>query len=93
MSFHNHGRRLKQTKGIIVNSFEELDSHAVKSFLGPDTPPVYTVGPLLDLKGQSLKGFNGTQHDEMIMRWLDDQQAGSVGSCALEAWGPLMSLN
>ncbi|XP_031278179.1 UDP-glycosyltransferase 71K1-like [Pistacia vera] len=71
----NHGRRFKETKGIIINSFEELESHAVKCLLNDfdHLPPVYTVGPLIDLKGES----NKTDSNE-ILKWLDNQPDLSV---------------
>ncbi|CAK7345130.1 unnamed protein product [Dovyalis caffra] len=75
--FENHARRFKEAKGIIVNTFTELESHAVSSFSGKDTPPVYPVGPLLNINGQSLMGSNLEEHGK-IMRWLDDQPEKSV---------------
>ncbi|XP_031268589.1 anthocyanidin 3-O-glucosyltransferase 2-like [Pistacia vera] len=77
----NHGRRFKETKGIIVNTFEELESHAVKSLMNDfdHVPPVYTVGPVIDLKGESNKlALDETQKADEIMKWLDDQPDSSV---------------
>ncbi|XP_044488178.1 anthocyanidin 3-O-glucosyltransferase 2-like [Mangifera indica] len=70
-SLMNHGRRFKETKGIIVNTFEELESHAVNCLLNDfdHVPPVYTVGPLIELKGEM---------QNEIMKWLDDQPESSV---------------
>lgn len=79
-AFENFGRRLKEMKGIIVNTFEELESHAVEYLMKCDgVPPVYTVGPMIDLQGdvQARPGGSGPQRDEII-RWLDDQPASSV---------------
>ena len=76
--FENHARRFKDTKGFIVNTFTELESHAVSSFLGGDTPPVYTVGPLLNVNGQSLMESNLDDQHGKIMKWLDDQPEKSV---------------
>ncbi|XP_031252429.1 UDP-glycosyltransferase 71K1-like [Pistacia vera] len=75
-TFMNLGRRLKETKGIIVNTFEELESHAVKSLMNDfvNVPPVYTVGPVIDLKGKS----NNKLDSDEIMKWLDDQPDSSV---------------
>ncbi|TXG74358.1 hypothetical protein EZV62_002937 [Acer yangbiense] len=44
--------RLKNVNSIIVNTFFELESYALNSFSGGSNsyPPVYTVGPLLDLQ-------------------------------------------
>ncbi|KAL7259374.1 hypothetical protein ACSBR1_005299 [Camellia fascicularis] len=50
----NHARRFREAKGIIENTFEELKSYAVKSLLvSPKSPPVYAVGPLLDLASEA----------------------------------------
>ncbi|GMY08071.1 udp-glycosyltransferase 71k2 [Fagus crenata] len=68
-------RRLRDTKGIIVNTFKELEQYALDSF--SDTPPVYAVGPVLDLKGQPNLSLDGAQRDN-IMNWLDDQPPLSV---------------
>ncbi|KAF5185752.1 Udp-glycosyltransferase [Thalictrum thalictroides] len=72
-----HGRRYRDTKGIIVNSFAELESHVVHAFnhIILNIPRVYLVGPSLDLlqvKTQSAESGN------RIMRWLDDQPVSSV---------------
>ncbi|THG08752.1 hypothetical protein TEA_027113 [Camellia sinensis var. sinensis] len=66
----NHAGRLRETKGIIVNTFEELESCAVKSLSNsPESPPVYAVGPLLDLVGKARSGSDR----DMIVKWLDKQ--------------------
>nr|BBC62109.1 glucosyltransferase 9 [Nemophila menziesii] len=74
--FSNHGSRFKETKGIIINTFAELEPYAIKSLVADEeTPPVYTVGPLLDLKsGNKTSRFD----HEKIMNWLDDQPVSSV---------------
>ncbi|XP_044507509.1 anthocyanidin 3-O-glucosyltransferase 2-like [Mangifera indica] len=79
-TFMNHGRRIKETKGIIVNTYEELESHAVKSLMNnfDGAPPVYTVGPLIDLKTQSEKLLFDVKERDGIMKWLDDQPDSSV---------------
>ncbi|XP_027062451.1 anthocyanidin 3-O-glucosyltransferase 2-like [Coffea arabica] len=73
--FLNQAKRYKETKGIIINTFLELESHAVKALSNDKTiPPVYAVGPVLNLKGS-----NGPNQDtEMIMKWLDNQPVSSV---------------
>nr|XP_023910842.1 anthocyanidin 3-O-glucosyltransferase 2-like [Quercus suber] len=75
-----HSPKFKEAKGIIVNTFLELESHAISSFLDIEIPPVYTLGPLIKLKSQtdfSFGGINQAQH-EKIMKWLDDQPQSSV---------------
>ncbi|XP_042490407.1 anthocyanidin 3-O-glucosyltransferase 2-like [Macadamia integrifolia] len=72
-----HGRRFTEAKGVILNSFAELEPTAIKSFSGGRirSPPVYPVGPLIDLHGQV---HNQTQLEESIKGWLDDQPPSSV---------------
>lgn len=62
-------RKFRQAKGIIVNTFLELESRAIESF---KVPPLYHVGPILDVKS------DGRNTHPEIMQWLDDQPAGSV---------------
>ncbi|XP_027171170.1 anthocyanidin 3-O-glucosyltransferase 2-like [Coffea eugenioides] len=71
----NQVRRFKGTKGIIVNTFLELESHAIHALSNDKTvPPVYAVGPVLNLKGSNSQN----QETEMIMKWLDLQPECSV---------------
>ncbi|KAL0362167.1 UNVERIFIED_CONTAM: UDP-glycosyltransferase 71E1 [Sesamum calycinum] len=46
--FLDYAKRFRETKGIVVNTFLELESHSMKS-LSEDgnIPPVYSVGPIL----------------------------------------------
>ncbi|KAK4713864.1 hypothetical protein R3W88_019771 [Solanum pinnatisectum] len=77
-SFRNHGVRYKETKGILIDTVEEFESHAVNSLASdPELPPVYTVGFLLDLEAQNAKG-NSKSKDEEIKKWLDQQPPSSV---------------
>ncbi|PON49399.1 UDP-glucuronosyl/UDP-glucosyltransferase [Trema orientale] len=68
-------QRFSETKGIIVNSFAELESHSV----GPkeETPPIYMVGPVLDFNGQPHPSLDQNQNDR-ILKWLDEQPHSSV---------------
>ncbi|KAE8690109.1 putative UDP-glucose flavonoid 3-O-glucosyltransferase 3 [Hibiscus syriacus] len=72
----NIARGLRKTKGIMVNTFSELESHAVDSLSNDklQIPPVYPVGPILDLTGSSQVHDNY----DTIMRWLDEQPRSSV---------------
>ncbi|KAH7844674.1 hypothetical protein Vadar_030469 [Vaccinium darrowii] len=72
----NTAKSLRETKGIMVNSFEELESYAVKSLVADNTvPPIYPVGPVLHL----FKDTNEEEEEEIeIKRWLDDQPPSSV---------------
>ena len=74
--FLHEARRVRQAKGILVNSFIELESHVINSFVDGTTPPVYTMGPLLNLN-------HGDHHNQQdsgpnVIRWLDDQPPSSV---------------
>ncbi|KAF3793414.1 hypothetical protein EJ110_NYTH09410 [Nymphaea thermarum] len=65
--------------GILVNSFNELQPRAIEALtdglccLGGRTPPVYSVGPLLDL-GTAGSDSNGQE----CIKWLDQQPRSSV---------------
>ncbi|XWS75747.1 hypothetical protein CRYUN_Cryun01aG0118600 [Craigia yunnanensis] len=78
LSLLNHGRRLKEVKRVIINTFEELESHALmflmENFIS--TPPIHPVGPLIG-KGQTILQTDKTRNDE-IMKWLDNQPPSSV---------------
>ncbi|KAH0879931.1 hypothetical protein HID58_067325 [Brassica napus] len=53
--FRTQARRFRETKGILVNTVAELEPHALK-FLSngdSDTPPAYSVGPVLHLKNDT----------------------------------------
>ncbi|XP_010557208.1 PREDICTED: UDP-glycosyltransferase 71C5 [Tarenaya hassleriana] len=72
------GEKFPGAKGILVNSFSELEPHAVEYFSrGRDYPPVYPIGPILNIKNRPNPGLTTAQHEE-IMRWLDDQPESSV---------------
>ncbi|GMP54470.1 hypothetical protein CsSME_00019635 [Camellia sinensis var. sinensis] len=80
-TFLNIARRFRETKGILVNSFTELDFHALNSLEEDKTiPKVYPVGPVLNLKGGGggPNEAQSSQSEADIMRWLDDQDPASV---------------
>ncbi|KAJ6304485.1 hypothetical protein OIU77_018199 [Salix suchowensis] len=61
--FANHGRKFKDSNGIIVNTFSEAESHTVSALLArDDIPPVFNVGPLIDHKGKSVSGSDAVKH-------------------------------
>ncbi|XP_019193898.1 PREDICTED: UDP-glycosyltransferase 71K2-like [Ipomoea nil] len=71
-SFVEHGKKFRETKGMIINTFAELEAYAVKALESdPDLPPVYTVGPLL----APQKEHAGK---EEIINWLSEQPPSSV---------------
>ncbi|KAL6328638.1 hypothetical protein AAG906_003323 [Vitis piasezkii] len=48
--FLYHTRRFRQVKGILVNTFIELESHAIQSLSCSTVPVVYPVGPILNTR-------------------------------------------
>ncbi|KAK9133776.1 hypothetical protein Scep_013304 [Stephania cephalantha] len=78
---HLHiGRRIGETKGVIINTFYDLETYAIDSFGStvPGYPQIYSIGPVLDLAGRVNSGKSKTQHNENIMKWLDEQPNRSV---------------
>ncbi|CAH2053082.1 unnamed protein product [Thlaspi arvense] len=71
-------RRFRETKGILVNTFAELEPQAIKFFSGGDNslPPVYPVGPVLNIKINGPNSMDDKQSE--ILRWLDEQPRKSV---------------
>ncbi|CAJ2634221.1 unnamed protein product [Trifolium pratense] len=76
--FMNFVRGLKNADGLIINSFEELESHAVHSFSShPELaglPIIYPVGPILTPEPKS----KSVVEPDDIIKWLDDQPPSSV---------------
>ncbi|ERN19729.1 hypothetical protein AMTRI_Chr02g257850 [Amborella trichopoda] len=77
--FLYHCRRLRESKGIIVNTFAELEPLTLKALREglclPEhpMPTIYTVGPLLNLHDLPA---GGERHQ--CLQWLDKQPHGSV---------------
>ncbi|KAK7834982.1 udp-glycosyltransferase 71k2 [Quercus suber] len=76
-AYMKFAQRFRDTKGIIVNTLKELEQYAIDSFSDGQTPPVYSVGPVLDLKGPPNPALDEAERDN-IMKWLDDQPPLSV---------------
>ncbi|GAB4848206.1 hypothetical protein Ancab_002873 [Ancistrocladus abbreviatus] len=76
----NYTRRYRETKGIILNTFMELEPHAIQSLLNDaGIPPIYPVGPIVNLNPQTEDTNDGLcSARDSIMRWLDDQPPSSV---------------
>ncbi|KAM7517927.1 hypothetical protein LguiB_016889 [Lonicera macranthoides] len=72
--FSSIGRKLKQANGILINTFFELESHALKSMVNGGTPPIYPVGPVLNINNHN----HNNDDNVMITRWLDHQPPLSV---------------
>ncbi|AET01195.1 putative hydroquinone glucosyltransferase [Medicago truncatula] len=62
--------------GILVNSFVELESQAVKALIEESInvshPPVYMVGPIIQ------QNCDNTQNESQCLSWLDEQKPNSV---------------
>ncbi|RLN24684.1 anthocyanidin 5,3-O-glucosyltransferase-like [Panicum miliaceum] len=71
--------RMPEATGILVNSFEWLESRALKALRdghclpGRSTPKIYGVGPLVDGGGTDK---NGERH--ACLEWMDEQPKRSV---------------
>ncbi|MBA0735602.1 hypothetical protein Gogos_019437, partial [Gossypium gossypioides] len=65
--------RFKDAKGIIINTFEELEPYALNYFSNDQNPPLYPIGPVIELNGLSY-----SDSDDKVMKWLDDQPQASV---------------
>lgn len=81
-AFLDQAKRYRLVKGIIINTFLELESHAVQALSEDKTiPPVYTAGPIVlnHLKGSSKSSTVQNEEDDLkIMKWLDLQPNKSV---------------
>ncbi|KAJ0789070.1 putative UDP-glucuronosyl/UDP-glucosyltransferase, UDP-glycosyltransferase family [Helianthus annuus] len=77
--FVHHTLRYKETKGIVVNTFQELEPYALDSLSSDyiDLPPVYPVGPVVDHVGPVKWHSNRSMHEKAI-QWLDRQPDFSV---------------
>ncbi|AAG18592.1 Flavonol 3-O-glucosyltransferase UGT71C4 [Arabidopsis thaliana] len=70
--------RFADAKGILVNSFTELEPHPFDYFSHLEKfPPVYPVGPILSLKDRASPNEEAVDRDQ-IVGWLDDQPESSV---------------
>jgi hydroquinone glucosyltransferase len=79
----HHGLGYRKADGILVNSFDALESGAAKVFAQkePGRPPVYTIGPLI----RGPKKEEGAE----CLKWLDEQPKGSVLFVSLGSVGTL----
>lgn len=81
------GRKFREMKGIIVNTFAELETYAVQSLIA-DTkiPPVYAVGPNLNITslGQDIDGAAD------VFTWLDEKPLSSVVFLCFGSYGSFL---
>ncbi|XP_031091200.1 anthocyanidin 3-O-glucosyltransferase 2-like [Ipomoea triloba] len=76
LPFFDFTTRIREAKGVIVNTFFDLEPYAIQS-LSKDKrfPPVYPLGPILNLN-RHMK--NNQESAKQIFKWLDDQPDSSV---------------
>lgn len=66
--------KLREASGIVVNTFLEIEPHAIEALAGDGgIPAVYPVGPLL----QDDTDDGGRERAEILL-WLDEQPDSSV---------------
>ncbi|CAM0882840.1 unnamed protein product [Alopecurus aequalis] len=76
----NIWKRNTETMGVLVNTFESLESRAVQSLRDPlcvpgrILPPIYCIGPLV---GEGAKADDGAERNECLA-WLDSQPDSRV---------------
>lgn len=70
--------RLKKADGIVVNTFLELEEHAIVALAGDGgVPAVYPIGPLL--QDEEEPADEGARRRRVeILGWLDEQPDSSV---------------
>ncbi|KAJ8758735.1 hypothetical protein K2173_000456 [Erythroxylum novogranatense] len=88
--FLQHALRYKETRGLVVNTFKEIEQHAVNSISASNLPPVYTIGPVLDLAGP-VQWHPDKAQQGGVMKWLDDQPSSSVVFLCFGSMGSLSS--
>nr|QSB46673.1 glycosyltransferase [Rubia yunnanensis] len=72
--FLDLAKMFRETNGIMINTFQELEPHAIQALLeDKNVPPVYPIGPLLNI-GVTSKN---NESDE-IMNFLNHQPDASV---------------
>ncbi|KAG5247170.1 UDP-glycosyltransferase 88A [Salix suchowensis] len=82
--FLDSSRSFPESAGIIINTFESLESRAVKTaseglcIPNDRTPPIYCIGPLIATEGRKTDA--GTRNGAALdcLKWLDSQPGGSV---------------
>ncbi|MFQ6660331.1 hypothetical protein Gotur_028921 [Gossypium turneri] len=70
-------QKFKAVKGIMVNTFEELEPDAISGFSDRGSPPVYPVGPVLDINCKPYTELDLAQCKK-VMKWLDEQPRSSL---------------
>ncbi|GAB2279526.1 hypothetical protein Dimus_014166 [Dionaea muscipula] len=87
-----HAKRYRSAKGILVNTFEEVESYGLRCLSDdPDIPSIYLVGPVINVDAQikesSTSGSSPGGEKDPIISWLDDQPPESVVFLCFGTWG------
>ncbi|GAB2279725.1 hypothetical protein Dimus_014365 [Dionaea muscipula] len=83
----NRAKRYRAAKGILVNTFEEVESYGLRCLSDdPDIPTIYPVGPVINVDAQIKEGATGVEKDPIIS-WLDEQPQESVVFLCFGTWG------
>ncbi|XP_019098127.1 PREDICTED: UDP-glycosyltransferase 71B5-like [Camelina sativa] len=81
--FLAQARCFRKMKGVLVNTVDELEPHALKMFNnnggGDHLPQVFPIGPVLHLEN--------IEKQPEILRWLDEQPAKSVAFLCFGSMG------
>ncbi|KAB2080468.1 hypothetical protein ES319_A05G069800v1, partial [Gossypium barbadense] len=75
-AFVKFAQRFKDAKGIVINTIEELEPYALRCFSNAQNPPIYPVGPVIQLDGLPNPELDLVQRDK-VMKWLDNQPESS----------------
>ncbi|PRQ30115.1 putative flavonol 3-O-glucosyltransferase [Rosa chinensis] len=83
----SHTARYKEPKGIVVNTFKELEPHALSSLSTSHVPRVHAIGPVVDHNGPAQ--WQDPDLYESVVKWLDDQPPSSVVLLCFGSMGSL----
>ncbi|WCJ29232.1 UDP-Glycosyltransferase superfamily protein [Euphorbia peplus] len=75
-AFMQIGKGFKNCKGVVYNSFYELEPYGIES-CKKENIKVYPIGPILNTNAHPNPETDRGEWD-MIMKWLDDQAESSV---------------
>ena len=90
-----------RSSGVVINSFQELETLYIESFEHITGKKVWTVGPMClcnqDINAMAARGNKASMDEAQCLRWLDSMKPGSVtfvsfGSLACTAPRQLVEL-
>ncbi|KAK9935065.1 hypothetical protein M0R45_022180 [Rubus argutus] len=71
--FIEDGPKLPHFNGVLINSFQGIETEAVEGKVVGALPPLFAVGPLVPCEFEKID-----DQGEQLLKWLDDQAQGSV---------------